>query len=79
MTITINDDTEFRDDVTFYGVLTSTEVGVVVGPDTRVVIVDNERELDCSVAISKEDLSSLERETCGSHTTQTSFDSMDQN
>lgn len=59
MTITINDGTEFRGDVTFFGVLTSTEVGVELGPDTRVVIVDDERELYCSVTINKIIFSSI--------------------
>lgn len=44
VTIPIVDGPDFRDNVTVFGVLISTEEGVIVGPDARVLIIEDERK-----------------------------------
>ncbi len=56
-TIVIVDGTEFRDDVTLFGVLSAGDnVGVSVGPDAMVTIREDERECMLKPVIITENL-----------------------
>ncbi len=49
VTISIVDGAGFRDNVTVFGVLSTTDVGVTVGPEAMITIIEDERK--CSIFV----------------------------